>query len=101
MRCAEPILCIRDASRQSLWQTPRGPMKPLDPSARASRPEFDVHLTENVILLMRDGVRMATDVYRPARVGRERRRVAADNTVVHEQGRESRVVLPIVAIERS
>ena len=45
-------------------------MKPLDPAARASRPEHDVHLTENVMVLMRDGVRMATDVYRPARAGR-------------------------------
>jgi len=39
-------------------------MKPLDSSARASRPELDVHLTENVMLPMRDGVRMATDIYR-------------------------------------
>ncbi len=45
-------------------------MKPLDPAARPSRPEHDVHLTENVMLPMRDGVRMATDVYRPARNGR-------------------------------
>ena len=45
-------------------------MKPLDPAARASRPEHDVHLTENVMVPMRDGVRMATDVYRPARAGR-------------------------------
>ena len=47
-----------------------GPMKPLDPSARASLPEFDVHLTENVMVAMRDGVRLATDIYRPARDGR-------------------------------
>ena len=26
------------------------------------RPEFDVHLTENVMAPMRDGVRMATDI---------------------------------------
>ena len=45
-------------------------MKPLDPSARASHPEFDVHLTENVMVAMRDGVRLATDVYCPARDGR-------------------------------
>ena len=44
-------------------------MKPLDAAARASRPEFDVHLTENVMVPMRDGVRMATDIYRPARGG--------------------------------
>ena len=42
----------------------------LDPTARPSRPEFDVHLTENVLVAMRDGVRLATDVYRPARDGR-------------------------------
>ena len=35
-----------------------------------------------------------------AAVGRERRRVVADNTVFHERGRESRVVLPIIPIER-
>jgi predicted acyl esterase len=44
-------------------------MKPLDAAARASRPEFDVHLTENVMVPMRNGVRMATDIYRPARAG--------------------------------
>jgi predicted acyl esterase len=41
-------------------------MKSLDRTAHASRPEFDVHLTENVMVLMRDGIRMATDIYRPA-----------------------------------
>jgi putative CocE/NonD family hydrolase len=45
-------------------------MKPLDPAARPARPEHDVHLTENVMVPMRDGVHMATDVYRPARDGR-------------------------------
>jgi len=45
-------------------------MKLLDPVARASRPEFAVHLTENVPVPMRDGVRLATDIYRPARGGR-------------------------------
>ena len=45
-------------------------MKPLDPAARPSAAAFDVHRTENVMLPMRDGVRMATDVYRPARAGR-------------------------------
>jgi putative CocE/NonD family hydrolase len=32
-------------------------------------------------------------------IGRERRRVVADNTVFHERGRESRVVLPIIPPE--
>src|SRR5258705_3939427 len=45
-------------------------MKALDPAGRAYRPEPDVPLTENVPVSMRDGVRMATDVYRPARAGR-------------------------------
>jgi len=45
-------------------------MKPLDPAVRPSRPEFDVHLTEKVPVTMRDGARLATDVYRPARGGR-------------------------------
>jgi uncharacterized protein len=31
-------------------------------------------------------------------IGRGRRRVGADNTVFHERGRESRVVLPIIAV---
>ena len=44
-------------------------MRALDRSVQPSRPEFDVHLTENVMVTMRDGVRMATDVYRPARHG--------------------------------
>jgi len=44
-------------------------MMPPDPAVRPSRPEFDVHLTENVAVAMRDGVRLATDVYRPARDG--------------------------------
>jgi len=47
-------------------------MKRLDPAARPSTSEHDVHLTENVMVAMRDGVRMATDVYRPARGGRAR-----------------------------
>src|SRR5262245_44044729 len=42
----------------------------VDSTARASRPEFDVHLEANVMVPMRDGVRMATDIYRPARDGR-------------------------------
>ena len=29
-------------------------------------------------------------------IGWERRRVVADNTVFHERGRESRVVLPVI-----
>jgi uncharacterized protein len=33
-------------------------------------------------------------------IGRERRRVVADNTVFHERGRESRVVVPVVPIGR-
>jgi predicted acyl esterase len=94
-------------------------MKPFDPAAQPSRPEFDVHLTENVPVPMRDAVRLATDVYRPARDGRslgDRRPVLLHrtpynkaeteatsgecNTVFHEQGRESRVVLPIVPAGR-
>src|SRR5215475_6185204 len=42
----------------------------LDPAAVPSRPEFDAHLVENVLVPMRDGVRLATDVYLPARGGR-------------------------------
>src|SRR5262245_41137631 len=42
----------------------------LDPAALTSRPEFDVHVTENVPVPMRDGIRLATDVYRPACDGR-------------------------------
>jgi predicted acyl esterase len=34
-------------------------------------------------------------------IGRDRRRVVADNTVFHERGRESRVVLPIIPAEPS
>ena len=34
-------------------------------------------------------------------IGRERRRVVADNTVFHERGRESCLVLPIIPIEPS
>lgn len=45
-------------------------MRPIDPTARPARPEFDVHLVENVMVPTRDGVRLATDVYRPARDGR-------------------------------
>src|SRR5260370_38729529 len=44
-------------------------MKSLDRTARASRPEYDVHLTENVMVSMRAGARLATDIYRPARAG--------------------------------
>jgi len=33
-------------------------------------------------------------------IGRERRRVVADNTVFHERGRESRVVVSLIAVGR-
>ncbi|HVQ76972.1 MAG TPA: CocE/NonD family hydrolase [Candidatus Binatia bacterium] len=45
-------------------------MRAIDPAARAARPEFDVHVEENIMVAMRDGVRLATDLYRPARAGR-------------------------------
>jgi hypothetical protein len=32
-------------------------------------------------------------------IGRDRRRVVADNTVFHERGRESRIVLPLIPID--
>ena len=44
-------------------------MKPSTPPP-ALPSEHDVHLTENVMVAMRDGMRMATDIYRPARGGR-------------------------------
>jgi predicted acyl esterase len=34
-------------------------------------------------------------------LGRERRRVVADNTVFHERRRESRVVLPVIPVGSS
>ncbi len=41
-----------------------------DPGAQPSTPTFDVDLVENVMVPMRDGVRLATDIYRPAQNGR-------------------------------
>jgi len=41
-------------AREALWQTPSA-MKALEPAARVSRPEFDVHVTENAMVPMRDG----------------------------------------------
>ena len=32
-------------------------------------------------------------------IGRDRRRVVADNTVIHERGRESRIVLPLIPLD--
>jgi hypothetical protein len=64
-------------------------MKPHDPTARPSTPEHDVHLTENVMISMRDGVRMATDIYRPARDGRpltDRRPVLLHRTPYNKVG---------------
>lgn len=37
---------------------------------KASTPDFDVVVTENVMVEMRDGVRLATDIYLPARYGK-------------------------------
>jgi hypothetical protein len=34
-------------------------------------------------------------------IGRDRRRVVADNTVFHERGRQSKIVLPIIPLESS
>jgi predicted acyl esterase len=67
-------------------------MKPLDPAVRPARPELDVHLTENVPVPMRDGVRLATDVYRPARAGRplaDRRPVLLHRTPFHQSETEA------------
>src|SRR5215831_14995733 len=44
-------------------------MRPIDPSAQASRPSFEVAVTENEMVPARDGVRLATDIYLPARDG--------------------------------
>ena len=38
----------------------------MTPSPTPSTPEFDVLVTENVMVRMRDGTRLATDIYRPA-----------------------------------
>lgn len=42
----------------------------LGRGARADDDAYDVALTSNVMVSMRDGVRLATDIYRPARNGR-------------------------------
>jgi len=42
----------------------------MTPSPAPSVPEFDVVVTENVMVRMRDGTRLATDIYRPAHGGR-------------------------------
>ena len=72
----------------------------------------------DVMVPMRDGVRLATDVYRPARggisssnfprfdvnpntgepLGMHRRTVPADNSIYHEAAYPSHVVLPVVAV---
>ena len=44
-------------------------MKSLDCTVHAACPEFDVHLAANVMVPVRDSVRMATDIYRPACAG--------------------------------
>jgi hypothetical protein len=70
-------------------------MKPLDPAGVPSRPKFDVHLGP-----------IAAGPYHPCfdvnpnmgePMGRDRRRVVADNTVFHESGHPSRIVLPIIS----
>jgi putative CocE/NonD family hydrolase len=45
-------------------------VRSIDPAARAARPQYEVHVTTDTMVAMRDGVRMATDVYLPARGGR-------------------------------
>jgi len=42
----------------------------MTPAPGPSAPEFDVMVSENVMVRMRDGVRLATDVYRPTRGGK-------------------------------
>ena len=42
----------------------------MTPAPGPSAPEFDVVVSENVMVGMRDGTRLATDVYRPARGGK-------------------------------
>jgi len=45
-------------------------VRSIDPAARPARPQYEVHVTTDTMVAMRDGVRMATDVYLPARDGR-------------------------------
>ncbi len=41
----------------------------IDPHAKPSTPQYEVDLTENVMVTARDGVQLATDIYLPARNG--------------------------------
>jgi len=50
------------------------------PAAEADETPFDVALTSNVMVPMRDGVKLATDVYRPARYGKPVARDPADRS---------------------
>src|SRR5882724_4330442 len=63
---AEPTLPDLDVGQMRLSSCG---MRDLDRAVSPSRPEFEVHVTENVMVSMRDGVRLAADVYRPARDG--------------------------------
>ncbi len=50
---------------------------------------YDVALhEENLMVPMRDGVRLATDIYR--------RKVVAENAIYHDRVRASHIVLPLV-----
>jgi putative CocE/NonD family hydrolase len=50
--------------------TATGAALAIQPRARAAATGYDMALTSDVMVSMRDGVRLATDVYRPVRAGR-------------------------------
>ena len=52
------------------WTLSLGAWLALGRAARADDEPYDVALTSNAMIAMRDGVRLATDIYRPARDGK-------------------------------
>jgi X-Pro dipeptidyl-peptidase-like protein len=100
--CRAPYLPLGSRPDVLVFQT-----EPLREPTEVTGP-IEVHLGGAASAADTDFTAKLIDVYPPSAwypqgypntgeaIGRERRRVVADNTVFHERGRESRVVLPII-----
>ena len=64
----------------------------------AREAEHQVSVQSNVMVAMRDGVKLATDIYLPAKeaVNDQRTMVTATNTIHHDAAHPSHIVLPVI-----
>ncbi|MDH4065263.1 MAG: antibiotic hydrolase, partial [Acidobacteriota bacterium] len=67
MRLAHPFARVRLVSLLSVSLAVAGGATP--PTDAASEPTYDIVVMRDVMIPMRDGIELATDIYRPAKNG--------------------------------